>query len=312
MCKMRKARIAYAGPALEDGTMDVRELAPALLAFADLVKHASRAINLNKSVKVMLNQDSLKRGSFDITFLLDTSILEQAKLFMQGAENTGLKDLMDVLGWGGTILGLTGGIFGAIKFMKGRSIKAIRHMDNAEAQITLNDGTDLKLSENALKVLLDYECRKSIEKVVSPIDKPGIDKFEIRNPDTENKKAIETIEKDDAEAFKAPDAENAITNTYSGRMIFDIVSVVFDEDKKWRFSDGETVFWAKIDDADFWAHVEDGTYKFAKGDRLEVLCTVKQSTPMNGRSSVERTITKVQQKIDRPVQIKLDFEHEEK
>ena len=90
MCKMRKARIAYAGPALEDGTMDVRELAPALIAFADLVKYASRAINLDKNIKVMLNQDSLKKGSFDITFLLDTSLLDQAKLFMQGAADTGL------------------------------------------------------------------------------------------------------------------------------------------------------------------------------------------------------------------------------
>ena len=311
MCKMRKARIAYAGPALEDGTMDVRELAPALIAFADLVKYASRAINLDKNIKVMLNQDSLKKGSFDITFLLDTSLLEQAKLFMQGAEDTGPKDLMDVLGWGGTAFGLAGGIFGIIKFMKGRSIKAIKHDGNTAAQITLNDGTDLKLTENALKVLMDYECRKSIEKVVEPISKDGIDKFELRNPESDDKEAIESVCKDDAKSFKSPRAENALTNTYSGKMIFDIVSIVFEEEKKWKFSDGETTFGARIDDDDFWSKVEDGTYKFSKGDRLEVLCTVTQSTPLNGRSSVDRIITKVLQKIDRPVQIKLDFDNDD-
>ena len=82
MCKMRKARIAYAGPALEDGTMDVRGLAPALIAFADLVKYASRAINLDKNIKVMLNQDSLKKGSF--YFLAGYEPLGTSKAFHAG------------------------------------------------------------------------------------------------------------------------------------------------------------------------------------------------------------------------------------
>ena len=306
---MRKARIAYDGSGITDGSMDVRDLAPALLAFADLVKNASRAIGLNKNVKVMLNQDSLKKGSFDITFLLDINLLEQAKLFVQGAEEIGLRDLMDILGWGTTIGSITGGVFGIIKYIKGRPIKGIKHLTKADAQITLSDGTTMELTENALKVLLDYECRKSIERVIEPVQKPGIDRFEIRDPNVSGKTAIEIIDKESVEAFKTPDAEDAIINTYSAKMIFDIVSVVFAEDKKWRFSDGENTFWAKVDDADFWNNVEDGTYKFAKGDRLEVQCTVTQSTPANGHSTIERTITKVLQKLDRPVQIKLEFNY---
>ena len=35
--EIKKARIAYSGKALDDGTMPVRDLAPALLAFSELV-----------------------------------------------------------------------------------------------------------------------------------------------------------------------------------------------------------------------------------------------------------------------------------
>jgi hypothetical protein len=98
----RKARIAYGGAAIENGAMDVRDLAPALIAFSDLIRQISDVIGSEHNIKVMLNADSIRRGSFDITFLLDINILEQAKLFMSGAEESGLKDLMEVLGWGGT------------------------------------------------------------------------------------------------------------------------------------------------------------------------------------------------------------------
>lgn len=307
MCTEKKARIAYDGPLLSDGSMDVRELAPALIAFADLVKYSGKAIGIEQPIKVLLNQDSLQRGSFDITFLLDLNILEQAKLFVKGAENSGLKDLMDVLGWGATIGACSGGIFGIVKYIGGRKIKAIDQLSGAVAKITLADGVTLEVTENALKVLLDYECRKSLEKITAPLKNHGISSFKLRNPDSDSKEPIETISKEDVEAFKTPDVEDAITNVYSGTMIFDIESVVFDEEKKWRFFDGEVKFWARIEDVDFWRGVEDGSYRFAKGDRLEVQCTISQSTPAGGHSTLTRTITKVVKKLDRPKQIKLDF-----
>lgn len=70
MAISRKARIAYNGPAIENGEMDVRDLAPALIAFADLVESVNNVLKGEQKIKVMLNQDSLQRGSFDITFIL--------------------------------------------------------------------------------------------------------------------------------------------------------------------------------------------------------------------------------------------------
>ena len=77
MAISRKARIAYNGTAIENGEMDVRDLAPALIAFADLVESVNNVLDGEQSIKVMLNQDSLQRGSFDITFILNMGILDQ-------------------------------------------------------------------------------------------------------------------------------------------------------------------------------------------------------------------------------------------
>ena len=69
MCSIKKARIAYAGPALTDGEMDVRELAPALIAFAEFVSNAGKAIGCEQNIKVIYEiinsiESILKKGRY--------------------------------------------------------------------------------------------------------------------------------------------------------------------------------------------------------------------------------------------------------
>lgn len=210
MCKIRKARIAYNGPVLENGEMDIRQLAPSLLAFADLVDHANKAIGGTQKIKVLLNQDSITRGSFDITMLLDLGIFEQAKLLVNAGNENGFAALMEVLGWGrdayiaGAAVVL--GIFTLVKKTKGLKLTNIKHKDNNIAELSLNDGSIVQTTENTLKVFLDYKCRMSIEKIVEPVNMDGVISFELRNPaQVESKKPLETIEKKDITYFKAPE-----------------------------------------------------------------------------------------------------------
>ena len=48
----------------------LNDLAPALLAFAELVKRANVLVGNTQPVRLMLNADSIKRGSFDVTLEL--------------------------------------------------------------------------------------------------------------------------------------------------------------------------------------------------------------------------------------------------
>jgi len=310
MCKMRKARIAYAGPALEDGTMDVRELAPALISFAELVENCYKAIGGQEKIKVMLNEDSLRRGSFDITFFLDIDFLKEVKLFMESAKESGLDDLMTVLGWGPTIAGVTGGIVYVVKKIRGRKLKRIEHQPNGKAEITLEDDEKIGMSENTLKVFLSVDCRVSLEKVMEPLKKDGIDAFEIRDPQhTDSKEPLVSVEKEERENFKAPPAEadeDGERETKEQTMLAHIISLNF-EQGKWRLSDGTNAFWASIVDEAFLNKIERGEVSFTKGDVLLIEYHLKQMVRA-GKLTTEYIVSRVLEQKKAPKQIKLDFD----
>ena len=306
MSTVAKARIAYTGSALDRGVMDVRELAPSLLAFADLVNHVNRAIGGEQEIQVLLNQDSLQKGSFDITTILQCSILEQAKLFMSMADENGLTAVMTVLGWGG---GTVGGIFSLIKWIRGRKITAAESKEN-KIILHLDDGDIVVTTHNVMKVYVNADCRRSIEQVLLPLQHEGIEGFELRNPEhLQDKEAIESITKKDVHYFKAPPVESVECeeNLPEQEITVKITSITFEKGNKWRLTDGNNTFWAKIEDEAFLADVERGNLSFTNGDMLRIKYYVRQTVKNNTLSS-EYIVTKVLELKKRPEQIKLDFD----
>lgn len=298
-----KIRIAYTGTAMEDGLIDADELFPALAAFAKLIQRANKVIGNNEDIKVMIKPDDIRTGSFDVTFTIVPDILQQLKLVMNWAEDTGVKALLDILAY--STAGMT--VFQAVKTLGGKKISAVAGENNL-INISVDGQIQATMTQNTYNVFLDYECRQHIEKVVKPLYQEGIDGFEIRRADApEDNTPVVPVEKEDIDKFVAPaqaieKVEDFITE---GRMIYTIVSIVFDEEQKWRFTDGEVKFWAKIGDAAFWQKVDSGEISFRKGDKLEVEYISRQYQNEKGGFSVDRTITKVLRKLEQPTQIQL-------
>jgi hypothetical protein len=63
-------QIVYDGPSVRNGEMDVRELAPALMAIADLCQEANTILNGSDAV-VGVNIKAIRRGSFLAHLVLD-------------------------------------------------------------------------------------------------------------------------------------------------------------------------------------------------------------------------------------------------
>lgn len=304
-----KARIAYDGPALKLGTMDVRELAPALLAFADLVNNINETLGGEQKIQVLLNQDSIQKGSFDITTILQYSLLQQVQLFVSAADQNGLSSVMTVLGWctgGGTVIS---GIFSLIKKIRGREIKAIDEQGSL-VTIRLNDGTTISTTQNTLNVYLNVNCRQSIERVVAPLQNEGVDTFELRDPnESSSKQAIESINKSEVPYFKAPasNSEENIEEFPEQEITVKITSITFEKGNKWKLTDGNNTFWATIKDEAFLNEVDKGRIAFKNGDMLRIRYFIRQA--QKGKTlSTEYTVTKVLEVKKRPEQIKLDLE----
>ncbi len=309
MGKIMKARIAYTGPLLDHGEMDVKELAPALIAFADLVENVNTIIGGEQPIKVLVNQDSIQRGSFDVTLLLMVdSILEQAKLFMGVADESGLSALVEILGFAGSSCA---SIFTLIKWINGRQIKSIEDKSPNIAEITLDDDKRIQTNKKTMKVFLDLKCRVNIERVISPLLIDGIDGFELRDPENKTDKApLETIKKSEVGIFKSPPAqkmEDVESKGATQRLIVQIIAPNF-EGGKWRLSDGNNPFWATIEDEDFLRKINTHSLVFGKGDVLIVNCHMQQFIK-NGKLSSEWFIEKVLDIKLQKEQIQLPFEY---
>jgi hypothetical protein len=83
------------------------------------------------------------------------------------------------------------------------------------------------------------------------------------------------------------------------------VKVAFTEGNKWRFSDGETTFYAAIEDVQFVARVDLGTERFAKNDMLRVRLRTRQTRGTDGDLHTERTVLQVLEHISGGVQLDL-------
>jgi hypothetical protein len=92
-------RVVYPGSAVDDGTMDVRDLASALLGIGDLCQAASRVLNGDDvSVSVRVKAD-FKSGSFDVYLQLVQSLLDHVKDTLYGSEQVSATDVLTLLGF---------------------------------------------------------------------------------------------------------------------------------------------------------------------------------------------------------------------
>lgn len=312
MSKSERVRIAYSGAALDEGIMDINILAPALMSLGQLIASANMAIGGENKIRVLMNHDSINQGSFDITVLLDVSFAEQLKLIVDSAQNSGIADLMNVLGWGCTVSGICSGIFQLIQMVRGREIKNISTKSDNIVEIHLSDNETILTTPNTLKVYMDIDSRKHIEGVINPIQYEGISNFEIRDPKNLNNKApYVSINEKEIAYFKAPpldDSLKEIPDTPEVEITVRITSPTFAEGQKWKLTDGNNTFWATIEDQEFLNKVNYGELRFGKGDLIRIRYKNKQYLKGDKLSS-EYIVTKVLSFTPSPKQIKLPFEN---
>jgi hypothetical protein len=254
-------QIVYDGPALDSHEMDVNVLAPALLALSELLEEANQIINDGKAKVDIKVKGSFKSGSFGVDFSVLQSTFDLLNLF-NDSHVTGALNLVDLVA-----LGATSGfcLFHVLKWLKGRPIEKVIKINDDTVEIYTQQES-LEISINVLKLLTNFNIRRSIEKVVLPLKKDGIDLFYAKE---KNKKAIE-VKKSEVSYFDAPIPQEEILEDVELVTNVQLVNVAFQETNKWRFSDGTTSFFATVTDNEFIHRVQNDTETFAKNDILKV------------------------------------------
>lgn len=271
--------IKYDGPALASHQMDVRELAPALIALSELIEHANKAAYPDANEVRVNVQGNFKGGSFGVDLIAVQTVAQQLVSLLNGEEAGAAANLLGILGGLGLLGG--GGVIGLIKWLRGRKPSTIRTVGD-KVIFELVDTQEKETFEVDLitgKLYQTRVVRQTLARVVKPLEREGVDVFAC-GKDGETQAVVTSDER--AWFDMAASEADVVSNTVRQNVLLQIESAVFKDDNKWRFHDGSTAFFAEITDRGFVDKINAGAERFGKGDVLIADLRIVQSVTDGG------------------------------
>lgn len=293
-------QIIYDGPALENSTMDVRDLAPALLALGGVIEEANYALNKQKAKIAVKVRGSFKTGCFGIELDVVQSVLDQTlSLF----KDTGISSAKEIVEYMGFTASPVMGLIGFLRWLKGRKVNEIVLAENNSVKVVCDDESII-IERSVIELYRHYKLRQALQKVISEqLEKEGIDTVAFKVGDNP---AFMTIEKSERNWFEAPIEEDEILGDSTEDVNLQLVTVVFRDENKWRVSDGQNTFFATVTDSEFLRKVEQAEESFTSGDILRVKLNKKQWLS-NGTMKADYRIIEVLEHRGAATQMKIPF-----
>ncbi|MGO8057534.1 hypothetical protein ACC716_04900 [Rhizobium johnstonii] len=296
-------KIVFRGTAVDDGEIDVRDLAPALLALGDIFQAASDVLNGDR-VKTVVRLKATEQACFEVDLTVAQTIKDAVTSFLSFASENqdgiaAANDLADIiLKGGGGFAALTGGLFGLLKFLKGRKPDKIEKV-GGEVHVHVGDNYFIT-SPKTIELAESVSVREGARKFASVLSRPGIDSISTKQHGQEEL----TYTKKDLPSFELPPLEDEELLDETRKMNLQIISLSFKDDNKWRVTDGGEPFNVSIEDVAFLKQVANSDISFAKGDYLVCEVRERQIATQQGLKK-ERTIVKVEDHRPAARQMKL-------
>jgi hypothetical protein len=290
--------IRYFGNGLTNNSIPVRELAPSLLALSEALSDIQKLKNpLEKPIS--LDIKATEKGSFIVDMVLTTDVFNRTVDFLTGNGSTAILNLS-------SYVAIFMEIMRFIREKKDKRLKKQETIGENKTRVTFEDGTSVEISNDSLNAYKNIEIRKSTKEVIEPISKSGIDGIDFYH----DKQDKITISKSDYEFFDVPNPEREDLDVTTNVTYLQIINVAF-EHGKWKFSNGDTQFFADIDDSEFIKSVQKNFQQFGSTDLLKVELQTQQYISKEGNLKSKYTVKKVLEHKKGAQQINLKFTDDE-
>ncbi len=284
MTKHVRTTLKYDGPALSGHEMDVQDLAPALLALADMIQIANKRFNGDHaSIKVLVNAD-VEQKCFMIDISLVQSFLEQAKGFLG---DDSVKTAKEIAEWIGILSGGGLGLFKLLKFIReAKQAQTPFQIENSsDGNITIiGNGKQITIPREVYNLALEPKMIEKAKAVMRPLEKEGYETLSF----LENEREIFEVTKDEAKDISGfPDRPLSDIPTESVSHIrgqVRIKSAQYEGNAQWSFLwNGRAINAEMIDNAAEWVkHFQKNKVNAPPNSILDVTMTEKVQLDPSG------------------------------
>ncbi len=257
--------VIYDGWALEHHLMDVRDLAPAMIAVNDLLSNANKALNGDKADLNLKVNASFRAGSFGMELHTVVHFLSQIRDMFASDNASAISNAWTIL----EIVGFVGGagLIGLIRFLKGKKPTQIIDEDG-RLKVYLNETEYYETDGKVVKLYKNRTIVSDLNKMLEPLEKDGIDSFFVSRTG-DKKDADLAIDESELTYFEYQEIENDLSENITETFV-QIEAAVFKDNNKWKFDNGGSPINAAILDEEFLRKIDAGELRFGKGDLLKV------------------------------------------
>ena len=261
-------QLIYDGDSLKNHEINPRELSSAILGLDGVLNEANKTLNSSKTRIQVKVKSNLEAGYFKINFTIDHNIVDTLSDLLTSQNTEAIINGFAIIG---VLITGTGSLWKFLKFLKNRKPTKKYKKDNLI--IIEIDDEIFETKEEVIRLYENWQLRHSLEQMISPLEKNGIDLCLIK---VENSEEFFDVKKEEIEYFKCPPAKEVMIDEPARfNTNLNIISLSFKDKNKWYVNDGQSSFYSTIEDLDFLRRVDDNE-EFRKGDILRVLIRREQ------------------------------------
>ena len=267
------AIVRYDGPVLSEHSMDISDLAPALMGLSEIVKIANRQFNGDRTEVVVLVNVDKEQNCFQFNIEINQNLSQQMHAFFT---NIHVSNAKEILQWIGIVVTLAGGASGVIGLYKWiarqrRPIDALTVEEGGTNVIISNqtNNDSIVVNGNAYLLARDPNTLKNLKQVVNPLTKNG---YEVLQFEGDNG-AVEQISSDEGRQIHSLNSDSLEfrprVNITTSRAKLKVRKAIFEGSARWELVHDRTIE-VKIEDVLWLERYQGGLVTLTPGSFLDV------------------------------------------